>query len=146
MTAIHVRPLSASDREAWLPLWRGYQCFYETPIDDEVTALTWSRLVDSRGPIKGFAAIDEGRLIGISHYLFHPSSWTLADYCYLQDLFVAEEARGRGAARALIEAVAFAAETAGAARLYWLTHESNTAARTLYDRIAVRSGFIQYRL
>ena len=146
MTAIHVRSLSAADREAWLPLWRGYQRFYETPIDDEVTALTWSRLADPQGPIQGFAAIDEGRLIGIAHYLFHPSSWTLADYCYLQDLFVAEEARGRGAARALIEAVASAAETAGAARLYWLTHESNTAARTLYDRIAIRSGFIQYRL
>jgi GNAT superfamily N-acetyltransferase len=143
--AIQIRPLTADDRDAWLGLWQGYQLFYEARIDDEVTALTWSRIVDPDGPIHGLGAEADRRLIGIAHYLFHASSWSAGDYCYLQDLFVADTARGRGAARSLIEAVSAAADSAGAARLYWLTHESNAGARALYDKIATRTGFIQYR-
>lgn len=79
------------------------------------------------------------------HYLFHRSMWTIGNYCYLQDLFVAEEARGLGLGRALIEAVYEAARNVGASRVYWLTQESNKTARALYDKLAERSGFIQYR-
>jgi GNAT superfamily N-acetyltransferase len=84
-------------------------------------------------------------LVGIVHYLFHRSCWTIADYCYLQDLFVAETARNLGLGRTLIEAVEREARAAGASRVYWLTKEDNAAARKLYDRVAERSGFIQYR-
>lgn len=143
--AIAIRALAAEDRQEWLALWQGYQRFYETRLDGDVTALTWSRIIDPDGPISGLAAEESGRLLGFTHYLFHPSSWTKSDYCYLQDLFVAQEARGRSVARMLIEEVAARAEAAGAARLYWLTHESNEGARALYDKIAVRTGFIQYR-
>jgi GNAT superfamily N-acetyltransferase len=87
----------------------------------------------------------EGRLVGIAHYIFHRSCWTVGDYCYLQDLFVAEEARSLGIGRALIEAVEAVARRAGASRIHWLTQESNKTARILYDRMAERSGFIQYR-
>ena len=147
MEGVRIRPLVSGDREAWLPLWQGYQLFYETRIADDVTARTWERLADPKGPLHGLGAYAEGgRLVGIAHYLFHPSSWTIGDYCYLQDLFVAEEARGRRVARALIEAVAEASRAAGAARLYWLTHESNTGARALYDQVAARSGFIRYKM
>jgi GNAT superfamily N-acetyltransferase len=87
----------------------------------------------------------DGTLVGIVHYLFHRSTWTIGDYCYLQDLFTAPEARGQGAGRALIEAVYDRAEAAGASRVYWLTQETNATARALYDTVADRPGFIQYR-
>jgi GNAT superfamily N-acetyltransferase len=87
----------------------------------------------------------DGTLLGIVHYLYHRSCWTISDYCYLQDLFVAEPARGRGVGRALIEAVYGEARAAGASRVYWLTHETNASARALYDTLADRPGFIQYR-
>lgn len=140
-----IRALGPPDREAWLRLWQAYQQFYRARIATEVTDYSWSRLVDPEGPLHGLGVFSDGRLTGFVHYLFHPSSWTIGDYCYLQDLFVAEEARGRGLARALIDAVSSAAKAEGADRVYWLTHESNTEARALYDRIATRSGFIQYR-
>jgi GNAT superfamily N-acetyltransferase len=90
-------------------------------------------------------AFVDGQLVGIVHYLFHRSTWTTSDYCYLQDLFTDEAARGRGVGRALIQAVYERARAASASRVYWLTQEGNATARALYDKLADRSGFIQYR-
>lgn len=145
MGGLTIRPLTAADHDAWLPLWQGYQAFYETAIAPEVTAVTWARLLDPVEPMHALGAEADGRLVGITHYLFHRSTWTMGDYCYLQDLFVAPEVRGSGAGRALIEGVAAAAQGAGASRVYWLTAEDNHDARALYDKVARYSGFIQYR-
>lgn len=113
-------------------------------MSDEITTTTWSRLHDPAEPMFVLGAYLGGKLVGIVHSLYHRSCWTIGNYCYLQDLFVAEEARGHGIGRALIEAVASEARAAGASRVYWLTQEGNTTARALYDRVAKRSGFIQY--
>ena len=145
MRSIKIKPVSADERAAWEPLWKGYQRFYEVDLSDETTAITWRRLHDPAEPMFVLGAYADGRLVGIAHYLFHRSCWTIGDYCYLQDLFVAGDARGKGAGRALIEAVEAAARAAGASRVYWLTQEKNASARALYDKLAERSGFIQYR-
>jgi GNAT superfamily N-acetyltransferase len=147
MTAsnIEVRPLRADERAMWEPLWKGYQAFYKVVISDETTMVTWSRLHDPAEPMEALGAYVGGQLCGIAHYLFHRSCWTIGNYCYLQDLFVAEGARDLGLGRALIAAVEERARRAGASRVYWLTQESNAHARALYDKLAERSGFIQYR-
>ena len=142
---IEVRPLRSDERAAWEPLWQGYLAFYESSVAPEVTDETWRRLHDPFEPMHVLGAFRDGRLVGIVHYLFHRSTWTTGDYCYLQDLFTVPEDRGLGAGRALIEAVTERARAAGASRVYWLTHETNAVARALYDRVADRSGFIQYR-
>jgi GNAT superfamily N-acetyltransferase len=142
---IVIRPVGMDERAAWEPLWRGYLDFYRTTLDRDVYDATWSRLHDPGEPMELLGGYLDGRLVGIVHYLYHRSCWTLGNYCYLQDLFVAEEARGRGLGRALIEAVYRQARAAGASRVYWLTHESNATARALYDTLAERPGFIQYR-
>jgi GNAT superfamily N-acetyltransferase len=139
-----VRRVRADERAAWEPLWKGYQTFYEVALSAEITTTTWSRLHDPAEPMFVLGAYLGGKLVGIVHSLYHRSCWTIGNYCYLQDLFVAEEARGHGIGRALIEAVASEARAAGASRVYWLTQEGNTTARALYDRVAKRSGFIQY--
>jgi GNAT superfamily N-acetyltransferase len=147
MTAsnIEVRPLRADERAEWEPLWKGYQAFYKVVISDEITMVTWARLHDPAEPMEVVGANVGGRLCGIAHYLFHRSCWTIGNYCYLQDLFVAEGARNLGLGRALIAAVEERARRAGASRVYWLTQEGNAHARALYDKLAERSGFIQYR-
>ena len=142
---VDVRALRPDEREAWEPLWAGYLTFYEAAVPPEVTETTWQRLHDPAEPMHVLGAFVDGRLVGIVHYLFHRSTWTAGDYCYLQDLFTAPEARRLGAGRALIEAVSTRAREAGASRVYWLTHESNATARALYDEVADRPGFIQYR-
>ena len=142
---VTIRPLRADERADWAPLWKGYQTFYKVVIPDQTTAVTWARLHYPAEAMGVFGAYMNGRLCGIVHYLFHRSCWTVGDYCYLQDLFVAEGARNLGVGRALILAVEDRARAAGASRVYWLTHETNATARSLYDQVADRSGFIQYR-
>lgn len=140
-----IRALRPDEREAWEPFWQAYLVFYESSVPPETADILWTRLHDDNEPMFVLGAFQAGQLIGIVHYLFHRSSWTIDDYCYLQDLYVSEEARGLGAGRALIEAVEQAARQKGASRVYWLTKEDNHIARALYDKLADRSGFIQYR-
>ena len=139
---IEIGPLREADRADWEILARGYKAFYETEHPDERYDETW-RLLLAGERIHGLAAWDDGRMVGIAHYLFHPQTWS-ADVCYLQDLFTAPEARARGVGTALIEAVADAARARGAAKFYWMTKEDNRAARALYDRVARFKGFVRY--
>lgn len=147
--ALVLRPLVEADRAAWEPLWEGYLRFYETSVPPQTTDLTWTRLLDPTEPMHVLGAFGEldgmERLLGIVHYLFHRTTWTPGDNCYLQDLFTTPEARGRGVGRALIEAVYARAKEAGAARVYWLTQNHNTTARALYDTLADHPGFTVYR-
>jgi len=145
MTAT-VRPLEPSDRAAWETLWEAYQRFYEVVIPPETTDLTWGRFHDPSEPMHALGAFDgDGRLVGIVHAIFHRSCWLPQWTCYLQDLYVENSQRALGTGAALIDAVADLARQNGAGRLYWMTHETNATARRLYDKIAERSGFIQYR-
>ena len=143
--SVAIRALAPGDRAAWEPLWAGYLRFYGATVPPETTDITWARFHDPAEPMHVLGAFAGDELVGIVHYVFHRSTWTPGPYCYLQDLFTAEAARGRGAGRALIEAVYERARAAGASRTYWLTQEGNAAARALYDTLADRPGFIQYR-
>jgi GNAT superfamily N-acetyltransferase len=149
MTEITVRPARPEDFDAWLALWEGYNAFYErtgpTAVPMEVTRTTWARFFDHYEPVHCLVAERGGRLLGIVHYIFHRNTTMLGPTCYLQDLFTAEEARGQGVGRRLIEAVYTRAKAAGSPRVYWQTHETNQVAQRLYDAVAVRSGFIVYR-
>jgi GNAT superfamily N-acetyltransferase len=145
MAEIEIRRVHRNEREAWEPLWQGYLAFYKTSVPDQATQTTWDRFHDPDEPMFVLGAYFEGKLVGIVHYIFHRSTWTIGNYCYLQDLFTSEDARGKGAGRALIEAVYARAKEAGASRVYWLTQEDNATARALYDKLADRPGFIQYR-
>ena len=140
-----IRPAQAADVDQWLPLWQGYQAFYQTAIPDAVTQQTWQRFLDPAEPMHCAVAERDGRLVGLVHFIEHRSCWTAGDYIYLQDLFAHPDVRGQGVGRALIEHVYAQAATLGASRVWWLTHESNQQAMLLYDRIADKSGFVQYR-
>jgi GNAT superfamily N-acetyltransferase len=145
MHEITIRPLLRTDRTQWEPLWQGYLAFYKTSVPTDVTNLTFARFFDEAEPMHALVAEREGEIVGIVHYIFHRSTWTKGRYCYLQDLFTREHARGAGVGRKLIEAVYERAKEQGASRVYWLTQEDNATARALYDKLADRPGFIQYR-
>ena len=140
-----IRMAHKDDFAQWVTLWKGYQVFYKTNIAEVTTDTTWSRFLDPAEPMYCAVAEVNGKLIGMVHYIQHRSCWTSGDYMYLQDLFVDQDIRGQGVGRLLIEHVYTAAKQAGSSRVWWLTHESNDHAMLLYDRIADKSGFLQYR-
>lgn len=141
-----IRPLRAVDEDDWRRLWTGYLEFYETAVPEEVDATTFARLLSGEPhEFHGLVAERDGRLIGLTHYLFHRHCWRIEDVVYLQDLYVDPEARGSGAGRALIEAVYAAADAAGCPAVYWLTQDFNAPARRLYDRVARLTPFIKYQ-
>lgn len=140
-----IRPVAATDFPQWAPLWAGYNTFYKRTLPDEITQVTWKRFFDAREPIHALVAEQDGKLLGLVHYLFHRWTATTEDTCYLADLFTNELARGKGVGKMLIEAVYEKARAAGCSRVYWQTHETNAVAQVLYNKVAERSGFIVYR-
>lgn len=144
-----IRPISQSDYNQWLPLWDGYNAFYgrsgATALPQEITKTTWDRFFDETEPVYALVAEIDGKLVGLTHYLFHRSTTQIQPVCYLQDLFTDQAERGHGIGRALINGVYERAQLAGSSRVYWLTHNTNATAMMLYDKVADNSGFVVYR-
>lgn len=146
--SILVRPILQADFPAWQPLWEGYNAFYgrkdETALPLAVTAATWQRFFDPTEPVFALVAERDGKLVGLTHYLYHRSTTRIELTSYLQDLFTDPALRGQGIGRALILGVYQQARACGIKRVYWQTHETNATGRLLYDKVAKHSGFIVY--
>jgi GNAT superfamily N-acetyltransferase len=144
-----IRPVARADYEQWLPLWMGYNTFYGrtglTALADEITRTTWDRFFEESEPVHALIAEMNGKLLGLTHYLFHRSTTAIKPVCYLQDLFTDDTMRGKGIGRALINGVYERASLAGSTRVYWLTHKTNSTAMQLYNKVADESGFLVYR-
>ncbi|HDS1734946.1 MULTISPECIES: GNAT family N-acetyltransferase [Pseudomonas] len=145
MSSVTIRPVSADDHAAWLPLWQAYLRFYQTELADDVSAVTWQRILDPQEPTHSALAWVDGKAVGMVNWIYHRTNWSIANTCYLQDLYVDGDQRGLGVGRQLIEQVNATAKAAGCCRVYWLTHETNTPAIGLYEQVAERAGFIQFR-
>lgn len=147
-TQLVIRPIQQVDFAAWSPLWDGYNAFYgrkdETALPDEITYATWARFFDPNEPVFALVAEYETRIVGLTHYLFHRSTTRVELTCYLQDLFTNPGMRGKGIGRALIQGVYERSRASGIKRVYWQTHETNSAGRLLYDKVAKHFGFIVY--
>jgi len=141
---VEIRPVTAADFAAWKDLWTAYLDFYETELPDAVKDTIFARLLDPASQSNGLLAIIDGRPVGLVHYIFHEHMWKPEGAIYLQDLFADPSVRGKGVGRALIEAVYAAGDTAGVPSVHWLTQDTNTTARRLYDRVAILTPFVRY--
>lgn len=144
--SVLIRNATPEDEAAWRRLWQGFLDYYDHPLDPATTAHTWARLLDPACPMTLRLAEVNGAVLGFAIHQHHPSTWVPGDDCYLEDLFVAPEARGQGLGRALIEDLQALARARGWHRLYWHTDEGNAAARRLYDSFVQSDGHVRYRL
>lgn len=142
---MQILPLTAQDKTNWQALWQGYLEFYQTDLPQATTENTWQKIIDETSPIFGFGAFLDDKLIGFVHVVLHPNTWNTTDCCYLEDLFVKENGRGKGVGRMLIKYVYQFAKDKNCNRVYWVTQEGNVSARRLYDDIAKKMDFVQYR-
>jgi GNAT superfamily N-acetyltransferase len=111
--------------------WKGYQRFYEVDIPYFVTLQTWARFLDPMEPMHAALAMVGKQASGLVHSIYHRSTWATGNYCYLQDLFVADDARGSGIGRALIEHIYANAKRRGVSRVHWSTARQSQNCRPL---------------
>lgn len=143
---IVVAPVEEVDYSRWLPYWLSYQEFYEVQLSEDITNETWKRFLNPAEEMYCAVAKKGQEILGFVHYVFHGSTWSVNEFCYLEDLFVAENTRGKNIGNHLIEYVKQKASEKQCARLYWHTQEKNVTAQRLYDRVAEKPGVIEYRL
>ncbi|WP_297342713.1 GNAT family N-acetyltransferase [Amnibacterium sp.] len=143
---IIVRDVQEDDFAGWAELFRGYREFYRMDPDEEVVSRVWAWLRDPAVEVDGLVAVQDGALVGIAHIRrFHrPSAGTTG--LYLDDLFTAPAARGRGAGRALIAELNHRAGTQGLSVVRWITAADNRTARRLYDSVATATPWVTYDL
>ena len=141
---VTITGIQAADRDAWERLFRGYLRFYQQDLAQDAVDRLWLELL-SGARVHALGARVDGRLVGITHFFVHPSTWG-ADVCYLEDLFTDPGERGRGVGRSLIDGVVAWAREQGCGAVYWQTHQANTTARRLYDDVAAFEGFVVYRI
>jgi GNAT superfamily N-acetyltransferase len=140
-----IRRLAPTDRAGWQPLWDAYLRFYRATVADSVSDATFARLCDDGSGLVGLVVVDPAdRICGLSHLVFHPSTWTATPSCYLQDLFVDGGARGSGVTTQLFDAIYATARDHGSTRVYWHTQQFNGPARSLYDRVGRLTSFVVY--
>lgn len=145
--SVTIEPASSSDHAGWRPLWSGYCTFYAVPDTDEKAGTVWSWILDPDHPVKAFVARGAGGdLVGFTHFRPYPRPIAGGTGCFLDDLFVAPQARGAGVAEALVLRVAEEARVRGWPVIRWITAEENARARALYDRIAAKTHWVTYEI
>ena len=145
-----VRPVRHDEFDAWSKLFTGYADFYEWPTSDEHQRQIWSWIHDD-GWVEALVAVavdEDGRELRGPQGLAHLREWVRplrGVRCgYLDDLFVDPALRGAGAVDALFSAIAEIATARGWATVRWTTADDNYRARSVYDRVATRTGWITY--
>ena len=144
--SITIRKIADQDKAAWLSLYLAYLTFYESEPDEYSTELLWSRLTKENPEIQALVAEVDGVVVGICHFHYQLTTWSKTWHCYLEDLYVDESSRGKGVAPALIAEVKKLALENKCSELFWITKESNTVARKLYDKVATKGDFIRYEI
>jgi GNAT superfamily N-acetyltransferase len=140
-----IRDPSAADETAWRILWAGYNAFYENDIAEAVTARTWQRILDPASPIFARLAVIDNKVVGFSNNVLHDGTWSVGPFCFLEDLFVEPQFRGRGLGRLLIQDLVDRGKAEGWGRIYWHTRVNNPARR-LYDEFAKADDFVRYKV
>lgn len=135
-----VAPLKSSDYDSWLPLWLANM---EHSVSPDITAQTWQRICDRHSGVGGLGVreSENAPLLGICHYITHPTTGNLNPVCYMQDLYIDPVARRRGLAGTLVAHLAALGTASGWARLYWLAEAENMAAQALYKALGYKLNF-----
>ena len=145
---MEIRPIRPEEVTQALPLFAGYQRFYEVPDpSDQANLAFFTRFCEPSDAGLLLGAWDGDDLLGFANIYWTFSSTRATDIALMNDLFVAERARGKGFARALIDACADAAHARGLPALTWETAPDNTTAQRVYDATgATRSEWFAYEL
>lgn len=143
---LKIRDLAPQDKTQWLELWTGYLDFYEKELSEAQTDLSWERLLHAKDGLHAIVAEHDGKLVGLAHYFWTPSTWQQNKDLYLEDLFVSPSVRGGGVGQSLIEALVGICVKSGGSKVHWQTHHTNKTAIALYEKLATQSEFVVFEI
>lgn len=143
---LKIRDLAPQDKTQWLELWTGYLDFYEKELSEAQTDLSWERLLHAKDGLHAIVAEHDGKLVGLAHYFWTPSTWQQNKDLYLEDLFVSPSVRGGGVGQSLIEALVGICLKSGGSKVHWQTHHTNKTAIALYEKLATQSEFVVFEI
>ncbi|MCB1530720.1 MAG: GNAT family N-acetyltransferase [Rhodospirillales bacterium] len=138
-----VRPLQKSDYPDWLPVWKA-NCLHR--VSQDVTSETWRRICSPEEQVFALGAWKDEKLVGILHYVLHPTTGSLTPACYMQDLYILENCRRQGLASHLVARLSCTGNAQNWARIYWLAERSNFAAQAFYKNLGVKLDFTLHLL
>lgn len=141
---MQIRPVAPQDRAQWDRLYAGYAEFYKVAQTPKMRETVWGWLHDSLHATEGLVAEQDGTLLGLAHFRAFARPLSASTGGFLDDLFVDPQARGTGAAGALLQAVSDAGRARGWSVIRWITAEDNYRARGLYDQMADRTKWVTY--
>ncbi|MGE0006288.1 MAG: N-acetyltransferase family protein [Parvibaculaceae bacterium] len=143
-----IRPAEAGDRDAFLEMWRDFVALAPgEPGNHRMGETNWARIMDPGHGLQCIIALgDDGTPAGFTLFLALAFTWSTGDACYLQDIYVREEQRGRGIAQAMIEHLRQLGLEAGWFKIFWMTQSDNFAAQRVYDKVARRMDYLRYDL
>ena len=141
---MQIRALTPADKGQWAQLYAGYAAFYQVEQSDAMRDTVWGWLMDAGHGTEGLVAEVDGKVLGLAHFRAFARPLSASTGGFLDDLFVGPEARGTGAAAALIKALEALGRSRGWTVIRWITAEDNYRARGLYDRVASKTKWATY--
>lgn len=146
MAQIEIRPFIADDRLPFVEMWKAFtETAPNEPGNPLIGEVNFKRIM-SGGPLRGIVASQGAQPLGFTLFLSFPFTWAQGDVCYLQDIFVADSARGKGLAQAMIAYLVGLAKENGWFKIFWMTTPENATAQHLYDKVAKRMNYVRYDL
>ena len=143
-----VRLARKEDQQIFLDMWDEFvSTDPDEPGDRNMGRVNWDRLNDPEGALRGLMAVNaQDCPVGFLLYLSFPFTWSNANVCYLQDIFVRPQERGRGLAAAMIRQLEAIGRQENWFKIFWMTQKHNVSAQRLYDRIGLKRDYIRYDL
>lgn len=141
-----IRPIEVADHTFWDELYQDYATFYGVEQTADMRDRVWRWLTDPTHEVQGIVAVVDDIVIGFAHIRPFARPLAAATGLFLDDLFVSPDARGSGAAPALIDAIQAQADRDGHSVVRWITATDNARARGLYDKVATATPWVTYDL
>jgi ribosomal protein S18 acetylase RimI-like enzyme len=143
---LQIRDVESRDRDEWIALWDGFVSAKPSePGERDLGKVNWARISAPDCPMGCMVAVTSDQsLQGFVLYSLVCWSWSSKPVCYLLDIFVRPEARGRGTGRRLMERLGQIGRSEGWYKIFWMTEADNFAAQRLYRSLAKQMDYVRF--
>ena len=141
-----IRGIELKDKKQWEKLYRGYADFYKVEMNDKILQTLWNWLHDKNHEVDGIVYEVDDKIVAFAHYRRMPSPLRGQNIGFLDDIFVEPEYRGKKIGEKLINRIKEISKSKGWNLVRWITRDDNIRAKSLYNRVSVKTNWDVYEL